>query len=464
MAPSAIDVYQADTYEANKTCLLNAQGAQDGYVPGKVMQYDPAASTALVQQIIQTRVNGIDTNTCAADDENAFFVADLGEVYRQHMRWKSNLPRIKPFYAVKCNPDEQVLRLLAKLGTGFDCASKAEIDLVLGIGVGADRIIYAQPCKTKSYLRHAAQFGVKRMTFDNADELYKIKSHYPDAETVLRILTDDSASLCRLSTKFGADLTTARELLGLAKEFELNVVGVSFHVGSGAADPSAFDKAVRDARWVFEQAEHFGHAPFLLDVGGGFVDETFEVFAATLNQAVDDYFPSHIQVIAEPGRYYTAKAFTLAANIIARREVSSGPGTPISVSSDISGGSDTSTNPESSYMLYLNDGVYGNFSNIIFDHQHPAAKVLNEDVDSHHQKLIEYSIWGPTCDGIDVISESCFLPAVQNKTVLDVGDWLYFDNMGAYTKCSATRFNGFSNEHETIYISSEVGASALLGL
>src|SRR5271155_3141888 len=110
---------------------------------------------------------------------------------------------------------------MANLGTGFDCASQAEIELVLNLGVDPSRIIYAQPCKTKSYIRYAAEHGVKLMTFDNTDELYKIKAAFPEAELVLRILTDDSASLCRLSTKFGASVDKSFGLLSLAKELDL---------------------------------------------------------------------------------------------------------------------------------------------------------------------------------------------------------------------------------------------------
>lgn len=340
--------------------------------------------------------------------------------------------------AVKCNPDKEVLRLLAQLGTGFDCASKAEIDLVLSLGVSPSRIIYAHPCKTKSYLRHAQKVGVSQMTFDNTDELRKIKACYPGAELVLRILTDDSASLCSLSNKYGASLDTTGELLSLAKELDLNIIGISFHVGSGASDPNSFSKAVKDARLVFDQAADLGYDMRLLDVGGGFVDETFEMFAGDLNEAVEEHFPPHVRVIGEPGRYYTSNAFTLATNVIARREVRG------------------AHHGEPGYMLYLNDGVYGNFSNIIFDHQHPVPQILSSKPGV--EKLVEYSIWGPTCDGIDVISDHYFLPGV-----LDVGDWLFFENMGAYTRCSATKFNGFSDDHEVIYISSEPGASALLG-
>lgn len=119
-----------------------------------------------------------------------------------------------------------VVQLLASLGCGFDCASKQEIQQVLDIGVDANRIIYANPCKQASFVRYAAQQNVSRMTFDNAEELYKIKKHYPDAELVLRILTDDSSSLCQLGLKFGAPLHTVQHLLQTAKDLDLNVVGV----------------------------------------------------------------------------------------------------------------------------------------------------------------------------------------------------------------------------------------------
>jgi ornithine decarboxylase len=338
---------------------------------------------------------------------------------------------------------------LAELGTGFDCASKAEIEQVLKLDIDPDRIIYAQPCKTNSYVRYAASHGVKQMTFDNADELYKIKKLYPGAELFLRISTDDSSSLCRLSLKFGAAMDTTDALLALAKELGLNVVGVSFHVGSGASDASAFWNAVQDARIVFDRAHEYGFNLQTLDVGGGFSSDTFEEMAAVLRQALDEFMPAHINIIGEPGRYYVSSAFTLATHIIARRTIE-----------------DPATG-QKSYMVYLNDGLYGNFSSIMFDHQHPVAQVLRRGDRAYFDTVaarescdgIEYSIWGPTCDGIDRITES-----IRFDHTLDVGDWLYFENMGAYTKCSATRFNGFTDAHDVVYVASEPGARALLGM
>lgn len=446
MATAAVECIAPVTYENNRYFLKNTffdNYQQNGAIIAKQM----------IGEALRDRVENIDHESCAPGDEDTFFVGDLGEVYRQHMRWKKNLPRVKPFYAVKCNPDPKVLQLLAGLGTGFDCASKAEIDQVLSMGVEPARIIYAQPCKTNSYVRYVANQGVKQMTFDNADELRKIAKLFPDAELFLRILTDDSSSLCRLSLKFGASLDATDGLLALAKELGLNVVGVSFHVGSGASDPLAFLKAVQDADVVFKQAYAHGFDLHTLDVGGGFSGDTFDDMACVLREALDEYFPPHISIIAEPGRYYVSSAFTIACNIIARRAI------------------ENHATGETAYMAYVNDGLYGNFSSIMFDHQHPVAKVLRtgrrcyyntpcaDAVPEQVSAGIEYSIWGPTCDGIDRITES-----IRFDHELDVGDWLYFENMGAYTKCSATKFNGFSDTHDVIYVCSEPGARALLGM
>ena len=193
---------------------------------------------------------------------------------------------------MKCNPDPLVVRLLAELGTGFDCASKNEIQQVLDVGIDPSRIIYAQTCKTKSYMRYAAEVGVRKMTFDSPDELYKTKQFFPEAELFLRISADDTASLCRLSLKFGASLDCTQSLLELAKELDLNVVGVSFHIGSGARDPKAFLKAVQDSRLVFDQASKIGINMTTLDVGGGFCSDLFESMACITKSKVLESFTS----------------------------------------------------------------------------------------------------------------------------------------------------------------------------
>lgn len=159
------------------------------------------------------------------------------------------------------------------------------------------------------------------MTFDNTDELYKIARAHPGAKLVVRILTDDSKSLCRLGLKFGAPLVTVPALLAKARELKLDVIGVSFHVGSGCYDTDAYADAVMRARSAFDMGKAAGYDFTLLDVGGGFEDATFEHAAVVLMDSINTYFPvrDNLRIIAEPGRYYVAKAFSLAVNIIARR-------------------------------------------------------------------------------------------------------------------------------------------------
>ena len=239
------------------------------------------------------------------------------------------MPQIDEYFslAVKCNPDPYVIRLLAALGAGFDCASNNEISQVLALGgIDPSNIIFANPCKAVSFVRNAAKMGVDMMTFDNSDELYKIARAHPRAKCVVRILTDDSKSLCAFGIKFGAPLVTVPGLLAKARELNLDVVGVSFHVGSGCYDPSVYTDAIARARGVFDMGKEVGYTFSLLDVGGGFEDSLFEQAAKVLTEAIDLYFPlrSQIKIIAEPGRFYVSKAFRLATNIIARRAPLSG--------------------------------------------------------------------------------------------------------------------------------------------
>lgn len=192
---------------------------------------------------------------------------------------------------------------------------------MLSLGVAPSRVIFANPCKATSFVRQSAKAGVDMMTFDNTDELYKIARAHPHAKLVVRILTDDSKSLCRLGLKYGAPLVTVPALLAKAKELDLNVIGVSFHVGSGCYDSSAYTDAIARARAAFDVGKAAGYNFTLLDVGGGFEDSTFERTASILKDAIDLHFPAreNLRIIAEPGRYYVAKAFSIAVNVIARR-------------------------------------------------------------------------------------------------------------------------------------------------
>ncbi|KAL2917334.1 Ornithine decarboxylase [Polyrhizophydium stewartii] len=427
---------------ARKAHKAPVAAAEAGLAPAAAA---PRVDTRPVRDIIHERVLAAAAD---ADGEDPFYVGDLGELVRQHGQWRRLLPRVEPFYGA--------CPTLAALGTGFDCASKAEIEMALDSGVDASRIIYANPCKQASHIRHAAMRGVRVMTFDNADELYKVKDVMPDAKMVLRILTDDSRSICRFGVKFGASLASVPALLRTAKEIGIDVVGISFHVGSGCFDAAAFGDAVMRARQAFDIGLALGFDFKLLDIGGGFPGRSaeglqFETIANVLRPAIDEHFPDDVRVIAEPGRYFASSVFTLAVNIVARRVVANVEPAPASPSSpttshaalDANGNTTAPLADAPSFMYYINDGMYGSFNCLTFDHAVVKAMPLLRDghfcdeSDPAAEHLYACSIWGPTCDSIDCIGRDLMLPQMK------IGDWLYFANMGAYTMAAASPFNGF---------------------
>jgi len=374
----------------------------------------------------------------AEGSDDAFFVCDLGDVAQKYRTWNIVFPRIKPFYAVKCNDDPALVNLLALLGTGFDCASKAEMQTVLSMGVSADRIVYANPCKQSNYIKYASKVGVDLMTFDNVNELRKVKAVFPNARLVLRLLPPATEKVqCVLGNKFGCAAKDAGKLLETAAELELNVVGVSFHVGSGCYDAKAFRNAVKDARYVFDLAGQFGYDMTILDVGGGFPGTenakiTIHEIAAELNPALDEYFPesSGVKIISEPGRFFTASAYTLTTHVIAKRVVCRDEegNTDLEIRSAPGG------NDEPSYMYYVNDGVYGSFNCLLYDHAEVEASIPS--ICNRGGMLFRTSIWGPTCDGLDKILEDVELPELED------GDWIFFKDMGSYTLAAGSCFNG----------------------
>jgi hypothetical protein len=163
--------------------------------------------------------------------EESFYVTDIGIVVSQVYQWRRFFPRVEPFYAVKCNPDPVIVKTLAILGCNFDCASTNEIRLVEECSRGLPRkpeIIFANPCKARSHIIEAVCKNVRRVTFDNANEIVKCASISKKIELILRIITDDRGSQCRLSSKFGAPKFKWRPLLATAKKYGMTVVGESY--------------------------------------------------------------------------------------------------------------------------------------------------------------------------------------------------------------------------------------------
>ncbi|KAJ8333062.1 hypothetical protein SKAU_G00419580 [Synaphobranchus kaupii] len=208
-------------------------------------------------------------------------------------------------------------------------------------------------------------------------------------------------------------------------------------------DGFCIDDIVEQKINELSESAEVGYNMTLLDIGGGFPgsDDSelkFEEFTAVINPALDKYFPadSGVRVIAEPGRYYPTSAYTLAVNIISKKVVLE-PVKKLPLGMEHVAFDDITNKRSGSLMYYVNDGIHGSFNQVHFDPHH-AMHTLHK---KHQQDMLKYpcSIWGPTCDKDDCIAKECIMPD------LPTGEWLVFNNMGAYTISMYSNFNGFED-------------------
>jgi len=352
------------------------------------------------------------------------FVVDHDVLRRNYATFRKYLPRVQAYYAVKANPDPVIVKTLYKAGGSFDVASMPEF-LIVHEHIKDlppkqrqdwiwDKIIYAHPIKANETLRALDQYKAL-VTYDNSEEIKKIKKYAPHSGLVLRLKVPNTGAMVELSSKFGADPGEAVNLILEADRAGLVVEGLSFHVGSQTTNFENYVQAINLAADVFKEAKDRGyHKMFLLDIGGGFpapYDTTVKPFrelARIINTELDRLFPREIQILAEPGRFMVATAATSVSKIIGKA-VRNGK-----------------------LCYYIDDGVYHTFSGIIFDHCQYRLKSFKKG-----KKQI-CTVFGPTCDAIDVVVMAEELPAN-----LERGDLLYSENIGAYSVASSTPFNGF---------------------
>jgi ornithine decarboxylase len=363
--------------------------------------------------------------------EQPFYIIDIGEIIKLYEKWVTIFPNIKPYYAVKCNPNPVLLDVLTCLGSHFDCASENEIKSVIELTNDSDKIIFANPCKMSSQIKYARANDVDMMTFDCEEELYKIRLYHPYAKLILRLAVDDSQSLCKFNSKFGCKIENIEKLINLMNTLQLKLIGFSFHVGSGCKSVDSYYEAIKTCKSAYELAIKNNIDITIIDIGGGFpginVENSINIeqIAETINKAQQDFFSKEIledkiQFISEPGRYFVEKSHTLVLNVIGKkREIYM---------------NETTKEKEELIIYYLNDGVYGSFNCIYFDHKKPIVLPFNE---RNEKKLYKSKIFGPTCDSIDLITNEIMLPE------LAIGEWVYIENFGAYTTAASSSFNGF---------------------
>ena len=347
--------------------------------------------------------------------ETPFFVVSREKIAANYRYLREHLPHAGVYYAVKANPDPVILRTLAGLGSSFDVASAGEMEMLARQGVAGARMIYANPVKDARGLRAAAKYGVRRMTFDDASEIPKMAAAVPGADVLVRIAVQNQRALCDLNTKFGAAPVEALPLLEKARAAGLHPVGICFHVGSQSLSTAAYEEALLFVHGLFAEARELGLTLTDLDIGGGFpvpdaagLDVSVAQMLETIDRQIARLFPE-TAVYCEPGRFIPGTAVNFVASVIGTKDRGGHP------------------------WYILDDGVYGAFSGVLFDHWHyPLYSFPSEP-----GREVTATLAGPTCDGIDVVEESF------GTEPLAVGDKILATNMGAYTSVSATRFNGF---------------------
>ena len=329
-------------------------------------------------------------------------------------RWKAHLPNITPFYAVKSNYAPHLLECLHKEGVHFDCASVREINAVYSIGASSKDIIYANPCKRIDDIVYAKKMSVNRTVVDSYEEVDKVVGQGWSGDSLLRIRVEDKNSVVPFGRKFGLNPSNVDEISKYALKKGLHLSGISFHVGSGCNDMSQYTKAIFTAASCLQRLQKNGHTANIIDIGGGFTTNTLCPSSYAIKSACR-HIPNTIQVIAEPGRYFSEGSHSLFVQVIGKKAMSDGsPG----------------------YRYTIDESLYGQFSCIPFDCARPTW-IRIKDNEMQERKRTSAIIFGRTCDSVDMIAMT------EETEELMEGDWLVFPKMGAYTTVTSSEFNGF---------------------
>ena len=349
-------------------------------------------------------------------------VVDHDLIRRNYAAFRKHLPKVQAYYAVKANPAPEIVHTLYRAGSSFDVASLPEFMLVYENirNLPAqerqdfiwDKIVYANPIKPKETLEVLDQYK-PLVTFDNIEELRKIRRYAPHAGLVLRLRVPNTGSMVELSSKFGCDPGEAVDLISEAFRIGLVVEGLSFHVGSQCTNFENFVQALNMAAAVMREAKARGFEIKILDIGGGFPVRynrhvrPIGALAKKINAEIARLFPADLEILAEPGRFLVATAAFVVARVIGKAV------------------------RDAKTCYYIDDSVYHTFSGIIFDH-------CQYHINAFKRGPTEIcAVFGQTCDGLDTISQSEELPN------LEIEDLVFSDNIGAYSNASATWFNGF---------------------
>ena len=321
------------------------------------------------------------------------------------------MPRVRPHFAVKANPDAEILRIFKEEGCCFEIASSAELQSMVDLGVNLETVFYSNPIKSPASIRQAAAAGIQWFVVDTPEEVLKIATIKPDAKLYLRTEVSNEGSVWPLAGKFGASSSGILATIEAARNTGMQITGVTFHVGSQCTNINNWVEGIRSAKNIFAQLEDNGWTPELLNLGGGYpvqftgIEPGITEIGTTINKELEA-IPSSIQVMAEPGRFLVGSAGCLVTQVVGM------------------------ATRDDKRWLYLDTGTYGGLMEL--------AGGFPSNIVS--QRAGEPSLWtmaGPTCDSIDVFGEHS-LPSN-----MEVEDLVFITNLGAYCTSCACDFNGF---------------------
>ncbi len=322
-------------------------------------------------------------------------------------------------YAIKANNDSKVLRALIDAGIGhIDCASLQEIMDVRAVSESAI-CYFMNPVRLRGAARSAQRdFGIRHFVVDHVTGLKLLLDEIDPAGTVIfvRMAVHHESAMVDLSSKFGATIEETSALLHAVADCGAEPA-LAFNVGSNVMSPDAYVHAIETAINVLERL------PFklrLIDIGGGY-PKSYPGFDAP---QMNDYFAAIIkaakfsltedgELMAEPGRALAAPGLSAVVEVLLRKDD----------------------------RLYINDGLYGVFWDLRYDaHDRFAARAYHNAKPLHGDQRA-FQLLGPTCDSGDSLPGLVSLPSD-----IQVGDYIEFGSIGAYSLSGRTDFNGFHSQ------------------
>lgn len=343
---------------------------------------------------------------------------DLEKVKESYNKFKKYLRGIEIFYAMKCNPNLEIMKTILKCGGQFEISSANELQKAIKVGADPKKILFSNPIKTLDDIKIAYKLGVNYFAFDSNSEIDKLAFGAPGSNVYVRIAIPVRKSVVASEGKFGVSIDQARDLMLYAKERGLKPYGISFHVGSQMLDYESWGYAIQHSAKLINILKKDKIYLKFLDIGGGFPVCYEDVKCDNLDKAskivfdaIEKYVPKNVRIVVEPGRYLVAESGTMISTVIGMAE------------------------RFDRKWLHLDVGADNGLMEAI-----QTANTLVFPVHDNKQSDEKdiFAITGPTCDSQDTI-----LFDVPLSSDIEVGDRVYIEFTGAYSTAFTNNFNGF---------------------